>query len=66
MRRGNLLTEIGLGVLALALALLVIVPVFLTVHWLYDDGDGLIRVLFGTVFAWLLLVWLLRRRRVMF
>jgi hypothetical protein len=64
MRLDTLLTGLGLAVLALVLALVVIVPVFLVVNWLYDDGDGLLRLLFGTVLAWLLLAWLLRRRRV--
>jgi hypothetical protein len=64
MRRTNLLTGLGLAGLALVLALVVIVPVFLVVHWLYDDGDGLFRLLLGIALAWLLLARLLRRRRV--
>ena len=64
MRRTNLLTGLGLAVLALALALVAIVPVLLAVNWLYDDGDGLLRLLMGSVLAWLVLARLLRRRRI--
>jgi hypothetical protein len=60
----NLLIGLGIAALALVLALAVIVPVFLAVHWLYDDGDGLLRLLIGIVLSWLLLALLLRRRRV--
>jgi hypothetical protein len=60
-----LLTGIGYALLALALALVVIVPAFLAVNWLYDNGRGLTPLLVVTVVAWLVLSVLLSRRRVM-
>ncbi len=60
-----LLTGIGYALLALTLALLVIVPAFLAVNWLYDNGRGLTPLLVVTVLVWLVLSVLLSRRRVM-
>lgn len=60
-----LLTGLGYALLALALALAVIVPVFLIVNWLYANGQGLTPLLVVTVAGWLVLWVILSRRRVM-
>ncbi len=64
MSRRALLTGIGYALLALALALLVIVPTFLVVNWLYRNGQGLTPLLVATIVAWLALWVALSRRRV--
>jgi hypothetical protein len=64
MRLHNLLVGLGFAVGAVALALLVVVPVFLVVDRIYADGKGLIQLLVVVGIAWLVLARLLSRRRI--
>lgn len=49
---------------AVALTLMVVFPVFYVINLLYNDGSGMTPLLIATVAAWVLLAWLLRRRRI--
>jgi hypothetical protein len=64
VRWHTLLIELGYAAGALLLALLVIVPVFLVVNFVYDDGDGISPLMLVVVAGWGTLAWLLRRRRI--
>lgn len=52
------------SLLAILCALCVILPVFVLVDWLYDDGNGLTRLLIAVPVAWFALARMLRRRRI--
>ena len=58
------LTGLGYAVVAILLALLVIIPVFFFVSLIYDDGHGLTPLMIVVFAVWLLLAWLLRRRKI--
>jgi hypothetical protein len=59
-----LLTGLGYAVVAILLALLVIVPVFIFVNLLYNGGNGLTPLMIAVFVVWLLLAWALRRRKI--
>jgi hypothetical protein len=64
MRWHTVLIELGYAAGAILLALLVVVPLFLVVNLIYDDGNGITPLLVAVVVGWGLLAWFLRRRRI--
>ncbi len=64
MRGPGLLLGLGYAVGALLLALLVILPVFALINFIYDNGNGITPLIVVVVVGWSGLAWLLRRRRV--
>jgi hypothetical protein len=64
MRWQALLIELGYAAGAILLALAVVVPLFLAIDLIYDDGEGITPLLVTVVVGWGLLAWLLRRRRI--
>ena len=64
MRLRTLLIGLGYAAGAIALALLVIFPVFYVVNLLYDQGRGLTPLLVAIVAAWITFALLLARRRI--
>jgi hypothetical protein len=64
MRWHTVLIELGYAAVAILLALLVVVPLFLLINLIYDDGDGITPLLVTVVVGWGALAWLLRRRRI--
>jgi hypothetical protein len=64
MRWHTVLIELGYAAGAILLALLVVVPLFLLVNLIYNDGDGITPLLVTVVFGWAVLAWFLRRRRI--
>ncbi|MBI2761933.1 MAG: hypothetical protein HYX51_10980 [Chloroflexi bacterium] len=60
----GLMVGLGMAVLAIGAVLLVIVPVFLFVNLIYDDGSGLTPLLIVVVATSIVLTRLLARRRI--
>lgn len=64
MRWHIALVGVGYALAALLIALIVILPVFIVINFIYDQGAGIIALLIAVILGWGLLAWLLARRRV--